>query len=378
MEILLKSMEKLIKMEKKLNNMINLSKPIIEDEEKKAVMAVLNSGMIAQGPKVKEFEENFAKYCGTKFAIAVNSGTAAIHCLLYGLQLKPNDEVITVPFTFAASTNPIMMLGAKPVFIDIREYDFNIDPHLLQSKINNKTKAIIAVDLYGQIYDPMVNELANKHNIPVIEDACQAIGAELNHKKAGSFGKGASFSFYATKNMTTAEGGMVTTNDPELAELCKRFRHHGQSEQTRYEYTDIGYNYRMTDIQAAIGIEQLKKIDKLNQLRIKNAQVLSNGLKDISQIKIPKINGKHVFHQYSILCEKRDELKDFLLKNEIGSGVYYPKPLHLHPHFKMEYNEGDFPISEKVSRSVLSLPVHPLLTQDDLIKIINTIKEFYK
>lgn len=364
-----------------LSKMIPISKPLLGDGEKKAVMEVLDSGMLAQGSKVKEFEEKFSAFCGAKFGIAVNSGTAAIHAALYAAGVKKGDEVITSPFTFVASANPIIMQGARPVFADIKEDTYNIDPDEIKKKITTKTKAIIVVDLYGQVYDyEKIREIAEKHNLKIIEDACQAVGAELNGKKAGTFGDLGCFSFYATKNMMTGEGGMITTNNEEYVELCKRFRHHGQSEKTRYEYYDLGYNYRMMDLQAAIGLEQLKKINDFTNKRIENARKLSNGLSRIKQIKVPFVmqGAKHVFHQYTIRAERRDELMVYLKEKGVGCGVYYPKPLHLHPFFmKLGYKEGDFPAAEKASKEVLSLPVHPTLTDEDIRKIIEMIGEFY-
>jgi perosamine synthetase len=344
-------------------------------------MGVLNSGMLAQGEKTKKFEERFADYCGSKFGIAVNSGTAAIHCALHAAGIKPGDEVITSPFTFVASANPILMLSAKPVFADIEEFTFNIDPEEVKKKISTKTKAIVAVDLYGQIFDAKaISEIARDNKLKVIEDACQAVGAELDGKRAGTFGDLGCFSFYATKNMITGEGGMITTDNERYAELCRRFRHHGQSERSGYEYFDLGYNYRMTDIQAAIGLEQLKKIDKFTERRIQNAKKLSKGLGNINKIKIPfvKKGVNHVYHQYTILAQNRDRLLQCLKESEIGCGIYYPKPLHLQPvYMRLGYKEGDFPIAEKISKETLSLPVHPSLTQEDVDKIITTVGEFY-
>ena len=362
--------------------MISLSKPLIGKEEKEAVLKVLDSGMLAQGPRVREFEEKFAEFCGAKYAIAVNSGTAALHAALYSMGIKSGDEVITVPFTFVATANCIIMQGAKPVFVDVDEKTFNIDVKEIEKKITKKTKAILPVDLYGQIYDyPELKKIAEKYNLVILEDACQAVGAELDGKKAGTFGDTAAFSFYATKNMITGEGGMITTNNEKFAEMAKRFRHHGQSEQTRYEYHDLGYNYRMMDVQAAIGLEQLKKINNLTEKRIKNAEYLTKNLKDVKGIEVPFVNknAKHVFHQYTIKVNPavRDKLISYLKEKEIGTGIYYPKPLHLHPFFtKLGYKQGDFPVSEKLSKQVISLPVHPALTKDELDKIIKAIKEF--
>lgn len=362
---------------------INISKPIIEKEEIRAVNKVLRSGMIVQGPKTLELEKKFAKYCGTKYAVAFNSGTAALHAGLYALGIKEDDEVITTPFTFVATANPILMQGAKVIFADISEEDFNLDPQKVQKKITSKTKAIIPVDLYGQIYNyPEIKKIARAHNLKILEDACQAVGATYKKKKAGNFGDVSAFSLYATKNIMSGEGGLITTNSRLIQEKCRRFRHHGQSEQTHYLYHDLGYNYRMTDLAAAIALEQLKKVERFNQKRISNAQKLIQGLKDIPGLILPTIkkNYQHVFHQFTVRVTRgfklnRDELINYLKKKGIICGIYYPKPLHLHPHFKrMGYKKGDFPVAEKVSGEVISLPVHPSLSSSDLDYILKVIK----
>ena len=274
------------------------------------------------------------------------------------------------------------MQGAKPVFVDVREHTFNIDAQKVLEKITDKTKAIIPVDLYGQIYNhKFISKIAEENDLLVIEDACQAVNATADGKKAGSFGDLGTFSFYATKNLITGEGGMITTDDSDYSELARRFRHHGQSEQTRYEYHDLGYNYRMMDVQAAIGLGQLENIDEFTKKRIRNASLLTKGLKNIKGIDVPVVKPgyRHVYHQYTIKVDgfsmTRDELLNKLREHGIGCGVYYPKPLHLHPWFlKLGYKKGDFPVSEKLSEQVLSLPVHPSLTDEDIQKIIDTIK----
>jgi dTDP-4-amino-4,6-dideoxygalactose transaminase len=365
--------------------MINISKPIIGKEEINAVVSVMKSGMIVQGPKTAELEVTFAKYCKTKYAVALNSGTAAIHAGLYALGITKGDEVITSPFTFVASANPIVMLGGKVIFADISEEDFNLDPREVEKKITQKTKAILPIDLYGQIYDyNNIKKIAKKHKIKILEDACQAHGAEQGRKKAGVFGNVSAFSLYATKNMMSGEGGLITTDSKEIMEKCKRFRHHGQSEKTKYEYWDMGYNYRLTDLCATIAIEQLKKIDTFNVRRISNAQRLSEGLRGIRGLILPcvKKDNKHVFHQYTIRItddfkSSRDKFINYLKKSGIDCGVYYPKPLHLHPHFvKMGYKEGDFPVAENMSKQVLSLPVHPSLTAKEIQFIVSKIKGY--
>lgn len=356
--------------------MINISKPVITEKDISDVTAVLRSGMIVQGPKVQELEEKFAEYCGTKHAIAVNSGTAGLHTALYALGIKDGDEVVTTPFTFVASANSILMQNAKVVFADIDEDTFNVDPSKIE--ITDKTKAILPVSLYGRPYDQSINEMG----LPVLDDACQSIGAGTGDKKSGNLANISVFSLYATKNIMSAEGGMITTNDDKWAEQCRRFRHHGQSAQTQYQYFDIGYNYRMTDIHAAIGLNQLAKLEEFTAARIKNATAYNEAFANIPGLITPTTpaDTRHVFHQYTIRITEefplsRDELREHLKENGIGSGIYYPKPLHLHPHFeKMGFKEGDFPVAERISKEVLSLPVHPSLTEEEVEKIIQTIK----
>jgi dTDP-4-amino-4,6-dideoxygalactose transaminase len=362
--------------------MIPIASPSVGDEEIRAVADVIKSGIIAQGPKVREAEEKFARLCGTKYAVAFNSGTAAIHVASKVAGIKKGDEVITTPFSFIATATPILMQGAIPIFADVDENTFNITPESIKEKITDKTKAIITVDLYGQLcnYDE-INKIAKENNLIVIEDACQAINAELNGKKAGTFGSLGTFSLYATKNITCGEGGMLITNNQEYAENARLFRQHGRSKITGYEYMSLGYNYRTTDINAAILLEQLKKLNSITDKRIENAEYLSNGLKDIKGIKVPIVkNGKHVFHQFTIKLEdfklNRDELIAHLKQKGISSAVYYPKPLHLLEVFKnLGYKKGDCPIAEKLCSQVLSLPVHPNVTKDQLNEIINEFKE---
>ena len=363
---------------------IPIAKPFIGNEETEAVNRVLKSGIIAQGHKVRELEEKFAKLCNVKYAVAVNSGTAALHASLKAADVGQGDEVITTPFTFIATANTILMQNAKPIFADIMEDTFNINPDEIKDKITGKTKAVVAVDLYGHPCDyDEINEITGKNKIPIIEDACQAVNAEHNGKKAGSFGDMAAFSFYATKNITCGEGGIVTTDNKDYAENIKLFRQHGRSKMSSYEYIDLGYNYRMTDISAAMLLEQIKKIGFITEKRIENAAYLNKGLGKIKGIEVPVVKEgfKHVFNQYTIKIEdnfklERDDLMEHLNEKGISSAVYYPKPLHLCEHFrKLGYKEGDFPVAEKLSRQVLSLPVHPHVTKEQLDLIINAFGE---
>lgn len=367
--------------------MIKISQPTIGQSEIDAVVAVLKSGMIAQGPVTAKFEHEFADFCDVKHAIATSNGTTALHCAMYAAGIKAGDEVITTPFTFVATANSILMQGGTPVFADIYPDTFLINPEEVARKITSKTKAILPVDLFGQTYGVKeINSLAKKHGLSVIEDACQAHGAEYNGKRAGSLGDIACFSLYATKNMATGEGGMITTNDDEMAVKCKTFRHHGQSETEKYMYHDLGYNYRLTDIASAIGLEQLKRMPEFSKIRIRNAGRLAKGLAGIKGLILPKTNegNKHVFHQFTVRITpdsaiNREELVVKLTEAGIDSGIFYPKPLHLHQCFKKYgYAEGDFPESERAAREVVSLPVHPLLTESEIDYIIGTIRKIYQ
>lgn len=363
--------------------MIPITRPNIGEEEKKAVLGVLESGMLAQGPKVKEFEQKLAESCGVNNAVAMNSGTAALHTALHVLGVSNEDEVITTPFTFISTANSILMQGAKPVFVDIDPKTFNIDPDAIKHKINEKTKAIITVDLYGQLcdYDKIIM-IAKENNLKIIEDACQAINAKFNGKMAGSFGDIGCFSFYATKNICCGEGGAMVTNSDDFSKRAILFRQHGMSGLGKYDYNDVGYNYRMTDISAAILIEQLKKINNFTQKRKHIANFYNNELKEVEGIKIPFVvdEGSHAYHQYTIKVDgfrlSRDELIEHLKIKGIGCGLYYPKPLHLCENFKkLGYQKGDFPVAEEISTQVLSLPIYPGLEESDLNKVIKAIKE---
>ncbi|VVB60894.1 (5-formylfuran-3-yl)methyl phosphate transaminase [uncultured archaeon] len=358
--------------------MIPIAKPLIGEEEKTAVMHVLDSGMLASGPRTEEFEKKFAEYVGTKHAVATTSGTTALHLGLLALGLAHGDEVILPAFSFIATANVVLFCDAVPVFCDVDYKTFNIDPQKIEKLITKKTKAIMPVHLYGQAADmDPIQELAEKHDIHVIGDACQAHGASYDGKMVGSFGDIECFSFYPTKNMTTGEGGMITTDNDEVAELMISLRNHGR-EKTKwgYEHGRLGYNYRMTDIGAAIGLEQLKKLPKNVQMRQNNADYYDRHLFKVeTPYVIPK--ARHAYHQYTIKSNNRDVITQNLKKNEIGFGIYYPQPLHTYKHLK-KYAHKDLKISEKLGDEVVSLPVHPGLTNEELKKIIDVVNKAYQ
>ena len=350
-------------------DLINIASPMIGDDEIAAVTEVLKSGMLAQGKKVEELEEKFAEFCQTKHAIATGNGTQALHITLLANGIGPGDEVVTSAFSFVASATSILHTGAKPVFADINPKTFNIAPEEIQKKITPRTKAIMPVHIFGLCTDmPAIREIAENHDIKIIEDACQAHGSGVNGKRAGSFGNAAGFSFYPTKNMTTGEGGMITTNDDDIADKARKFRNHGMAD--RYVYEMVGYNFRMTDISAAIGIQQLKKLDSFTEARINNARYLDENLGE-KGISIPYVPAgyRHVYHQYTIRVQDRDTVITKLRNGGVGSGVYYPKPLHKFD-LLAQYGSAGLENSEKAANEVLSLPVHPKLSQDDLDKIV--------
>lgn len=353
--------------------MIQIASPQIGKEERDAVERVLRSGIIAQGPEVAKFEEEFAKTCGVKYAVAACNGTTAGHLVMLASGLGPGDEVITTPFTFFATASVVMMSGAKPVFVDVEEDGFCLDPRKVEAAITDRTKAIHPVHLYGELADmPSFLEISEKHNLLLIEDSAQAHYANSWDGSAGSFGKAGWFSFYPTKNMTTSEGGIITTNDEEFANKCKVIRAHGMTAQ--YQHTEFGYNYRMTDISAAIGREQLKKLPKFNSRRREIAEMYNSELSGL--VVTPKNRRGHVFHQYTIRTEKRDQLKEFLFNRKINTGIYYPNLLFNYP--SMEAYKSSCPNAEILIKEVLSLPVHPALSDSDVFEVISSIKEFFK
>lgn len=355
-----------------------MANPSLSNGEAQAISDVLNSGMLAQGPRVAEFERLFADYIGVAHAVAVNNGTAALHAALLAAGVGPGDEVITTPFSFIATANAVLFCQAQPVFVDIDPETFNIDPFQIEAKITPKTKAVIIVHLYGQPCDMNnILSICAEHRLTLIEDACQAHGAEYDNKKVGSFGIGC-FSFYPTKNMTTSEGGMITTNDADIAERSKLIRNHGQSQQ--YLHDVLGYNYRMTDIAAAIGICQLNQLDEFTRRRISNAAYISGGISQIKGIDPPQVapNRSHVFHQYTLRVKQeyglsRDDLRSKLDRQGISTSVHYPIPIHKQPFYQQLGYNGYLPVSEKAAREVLSLPVHPSLSQQDLDTIIKEL-----
>ena len=357
------------------NILIPISKPIIGDTEKTSVLGVLESGMLAQGIKVAELEERFAVMVGTNHAIAVTSGTAGLHLALLANGVGPDDEVITTPFTFIATVNSILMTGARPVFVDINSENFNIASDLIEQVITSRTKAILPVHLYGQMCDmESIKSIASRYQLAIIEDSCQSVGASINGKKAGSYGTGV-FSLYATKNIMSGEGGIITTNDDGIAELCRKMRNHGMSE--RYYHEMLGFNYRMSDIHAAIGLAQISRLDEFNEIRKENAEYLNATIVSVITPKVQE-NYNHVWHQYTIRMNNGRDRNDAVRRlNEagIGTGVFYPNPAHKHKYIQDIVGKDSLPVAELVANQVISLPVHPSLKREELDQIVEAVNK---
>lgn len=363
--------------------MIPIAKPVFGDEEFKAVKEVLASGFVVQGKRVEEFETEFANYLKVIHGIAVANGTIALDVALKAVGIKQGDEVIVPDFTFISTANSILFQGAKPIFADVDERTFNLNPSDVLEKITSKTKAIIGVHLFGHPFDiEAIQEICEDYSLTLIEDCAQAHGAEVEGSKVGSFGSIGCFSFYATKNMTTGEGGMITTDDDEIAKVCRLLRNHGESR--KYNHTTLGYNYRMTEIQAAIGLAQLQKLEVFNNKRIRNAAYFNTRLKASGLKKPYKKEGvKHVYHQYAITIDEngnfpltRDEFARHLENEGVGCAIHYPVPIHKQPLYQeLGYTDENVrcPVATALSKKILSLPVHPALSEEDLIHIAEAI-----
>lgn len=349
----------------------------IKREIDEVIMSVLDSQVFILGPKVKELEEKIAEYCNVKYGIGVASGSDALLLALMAIDIKPEDEVITTPFTFFATAGCISRLGAKPVFADICPKTYNIDPNIIKKKITSKTKAIIPVHLYGQCadMDPIL-EIAEQNNIFVIEDAAQAIGAKYKGRKAGSMGHIGCLSFFPTKNLGAyGDGGMVLTNDQSLAEKISVLRVHGSK--PKYYHSLVGVNSRLDAIQAAILIAKFKYLDEWNESRRKNAQYYDALFADMDLITpYAEDFNYHIYNQYVIKIRNRDKVREDLGKANIGTEIYYPVPLHLQKCFsELGYKEGDLPISEDSAKSTLALPIYPELSREQQEIIVETIRK---
>jgi len=359
---------------------LEMAKMYVDDEIKKAVMDALDSRRYIKGEQNEKFEKEFAKFCGTKYAITVNSGTSALILALKARGLKHNSEVIIPSHTFIASANAVFHAGLKPIFADIDEETYTLDIEDVEEKITKDTRAIMPVHLYGHPanMEPL-RGIAKENNLYIVEDACQAHGAMYKEQKCGAIGDIAAFSFFPSKNMTVSgDGGMVTTNNEELAEKISALRDQGRKKGEKYRHDLIGYNFRMSEIHATIGREQLRHLSEWIEKRRRNAAYYNELISDIKEIQTPmeKKWAKHVYHLYVIRSKERDKLSRFLMEKEIPFGIHYPIPVHQQPIF----NEESIKLNktEKIAREVLSLPMHPFMEEEQIEYIASKIKEFFR
>lgn len=354
--------------------MIPIARPDLGPEEAAAVAEVLSSGMIAQSRKVAELETRWAEFCGVKHAIAMSNGTVALMSIFAGLGLGPGDEVITVAHTFAATANAILFTGARPVFVDIEPDTYLIDAARIEAAITPRTRAIVPVHLFGLVADmDMIRAIADRYGLAVVEDACQAHGALYRGRRAGSFGHGA-FSLYATKNMTTAEGGFVTTDDDRLADWLRLYRNQGM--RTRYAFEILGFNFRMTDIAAAIGLVQLDKLERNTARRQAVAARYDEAFADLPVgLPVTPEGRTHVFHQYTLeVGPERDAILAELREAGIGADVYYPVPVHRQAYIMERGLHADLPVTDRAAARTIALPMHPGLTLDEQAAVIVAVQ----
>lgn len=353
-----------------------LAKPYISKEEEQAVLKVLRSGTLSIGKEIAKFEEKFSKTVGTKFACAVSSGTAGLHLAMIAAGIKSGDEVITSPFSFIASANAILYVGAKPVFVDIDPTTYNLDPKKIELKINSRTKAILVVHIFGQAANmEAIIKLAKKHDLKIIEDACESLGATHHGRKVGTFGESAVFAFYPNKQITTGEGGMVVTDDDKIFKLCCSLRNQGRSLDMGWlEHERLGYNYRLDELSSALGVAQLRRLPDFIKSRRKLSKLYDkylSGYQDIVGLPQTALGNTHSWFVYVIrvlgLAAERDNIIEALAEEGISSKAYLPS-IHLSKFFrtKFHYSGGEFPISERVSSEVLALPFYIGLKEGDI------------
>jgi len=365
-----------------------IAKPYITKKEEKYVLEVLRSGILSIGEKVEEFEKLFAKYIGAKYVCAVSSGTAGLHLTMIAAGVKAGDEVITTPFSFVASANAIIYVGAKPVFVDIDPFSYNIDPKKIEAKITGKTKAILVVHIFGQTADmEPIKAIAKKYKLKIIEDACESIGASYNGRQAGTFGESAVFAFYPNKQMTTGEGGMIVTNNKKIYEICVSLRNQGRAKNMQWlDHKYLGYNYRMDEMSAAVGLAQLEKIDWMIAQRCKIAGWYNKYLSpynDLVQSPMVAKGNKHSWFVYVIkLLPKganRDKIINQLKLKEIYTKPYLPS-IHLFDFYKKHFGfkKGDFPVSEEMSAYSLALPIYIGLKENDIKYIVSQLLNVIK
>ncbi|MEA3442828.1 MAG: DegT/DnrJ/EryC1/StrS family aminotransferase [Chloroflexota bacterium] len=365
---------------------IPLSSPDITELEISYVTQVLRTPNLSLGPKLVEFEARMAQFIGVKHAVAVNSGTSALHLIIRALEIKDGDEVITTPFSFISSANCMLFERAKPVFVDIEPLALNIDVTRIEEKITGKTRAILAVDVFGYPVEwNRLEQIAKEHHLKLIEDSCEALGAEYQGKKLGTFGEAAAFAFYPNKQMTTGEGGIIVTNNEEIAKLCRSMRNQGRGDSDEWlEHQRLGYNYRISDINCALGIAQLERIEELLAKREQVAQMYNMRLKDWTEARIPFSSPevKRSWFVYVVTLadrysqENRDNVLQELRRRGIGCSNYFT-PIHLQPFYveMFGFKKGDFPVTEHVSERTIALPFYNNLSEDEIDFVVRSLKE---
>ena len=364
-----------------MNLQISLAAPDITEEDIQAVVEVVKSGRLALGPKTEEFEKLMADYIGVKYAVAVSSGTAALHLIIKALGIGEGDEVLVPSFTFVASVNAILYERAIPVFVDINPETYTLDPEDLEKKITSRTKAIMVVDIFGHPAEwDEILEIAQKYNLKVIDDSCEALGAEYKGKKIGTFGDASAFAFYPNKQITTGEGGIIVTNDEKIAELCRAMRNQGRKEMGAWlEHEYLGYNYRMDEMSAALGVSQLKRIDTILKKREKVAKKYTELLKDVDLVSPPTVKPyvKMSWFVYVVkLAEGLDREK--IIKKLAEKGIPtrgYFSPIHLQPYIRKILNtkEGSLPVTESIAKRTLALPFHANLSEKDIERVVERL-----
>jgi perosamine synthetase len=361
---------------------IHLANPTIDAEMKAVALSALDNEMMVMGESVFKFEEEFAQYCGTKYAISTASGTAALSVTLQALNIGHDNEVITTPFSFIATANSIVHAGADPVFADVEDSGINLSPSKTRAKIRSKTRALMPVHLYG--HPSRIDEfrdIAVEAGLSLIEDACQAHGAEVKGRKVGSIGDAGCFSFYPAKNMTVGgDGGMITTDNEQLADAARSIRDCGRDKNSKYYHGRIGFTSRLNTVNAAIGRVQLKRLEAWNQARRRLSERYRKELENVRNITLPPLDGnmeKAVYHLFVIRTKLRDQVKKRLADNGIEAGIHYPRPIHLQAPYRQKYGyiEGTFPVSESLSKEVLSLPIFPTLTEDEVVRVCEVLKK---
>ncbi|MFC4448395.1 DegT/DnrJ/EryC1/StrS family aminotransferase [Halorussus aquaticus] len=357
---------------------VPIAAPEMGEREIERVREVMTSGRLADGPEVRAFEDEFAAFCGTDYALATSNGTTALHAALEAVGVGEGDKVVTTPFSFVASANAIRLAGAEPVFADIDPDTFNLDPTAVEEAIRREddVAAVVPVHLYGLPAEmDRLLDVADDYDLAVVEDAAQAHGAAFDGRTVGSFGDAACFSMYPTKNMTTGEGGMITTDREDVAERAASFVNHGRPPEGGYEHVRVGHNFRMTSMAAAIGRVQLDRLPDYNEARRSNAAALTDALADADVVTPTEPDDRrHVYHQYTIRTDDRDGLADHLDDEGVGTGVYYPTPIHEQPAYDGVSHTA--PVAERTAEQALSLPVHPNVSEEDLRTITAAIHEY--